>query len=89
MSVGVFINVLTVVVWLAWAQFTACVLVEVKAALSGVGLPARVPGAGPNQLLARQLVTARAAITRAEASLEDLPLSELMKRHQPTVERRV
>lgn len=29
-SVGVFINVLTVVVWLAWAQFTACVLVEVK-----------------------------------------------------------
>jgi len=37
----------------------------------------------------RQLVTARAAITRAEASLEDLPLSELMKRHQPTVERRV
>ena len=38
---------------------------------------------------ARQLVTARAAITRAEASLEDLPLSELMKRHQPTAERRV
>ncbi|MBE9498876.1 hypothetical protein IHE61_11250 [Streptomyces sp. GKU 257-1] len=54
-SAGVFIDVLTVVVWLAWAQFTACVLVEVKGALSGVGLPVRVPGAGPSQLLARQL----------------------------------
>ncbi|MFG3258089.1 hypothetical protein [Streptomyces sp. NPDC048172] len=57
-SAGMFINVLTVVVWLAWAQFTACVLVEVKAAVSGVGLPARVPGAGPSQMLARQLVAA-------------------------------
>ncbi|MDH6190743.1 DNA-binding SARP family transcriptional activator [Streptomyces sp. CZ24] len=33
-------------------------LVEVKAALSGVGLPSRVPGAGPSQALARQLVAA-------------------------------
>ncbi len=57
-SAGVFIDVLTVVVWLAWAQFTACVLVEVKGAVSGVGLPARVPGAGPSQMLARQLVAA-------------------------------
>ncbi|MBO8195885.1 hypothetical protein ITI46_30185 [Streptomyces oryzae] len=67
-SVGVFINVLTVVVWLAWAQFTACVLVEVKAALSGVGLPARVPGAGPSQLLARQLVTAILLLGSSTAS---------------------
>ncbi|EPH39461.1 BTAD domain-containing putative transcriptional regulator [Streptomyces aurantiacus] len=57
-TVGTFINVLTVVVWLAWAQFTACVLVEVKAALSGVGMPGRVPGAGPSQVVARQLVAA-------------------------------
>jgi len=57
-TVGTFINVLTVGVWFAWAQFAACVLVEVKAALSGVGLPNRVPGAGPSQLLARQLVAA-------------------------------
>ncbi|WP_172385768.1 bacterial transcriptional activator domain-containing protein [Streptomyces sp. MNP-20] len=57
-TVGTFVNVLTVVVWLAWAQFTACVLVEVKAALSGVGMPGRVPGAGPSQVLARQLVAA-------------------------------
>ncbi|WP_431035862.1 BTAD domain-containing putative transcriptional regulator [Streptomyces sp. P6-2-1] len=52
------IRILMLVVWIAWAQFTACVLVEVKAAVSGVGLPARVPGAGPSQLLARQLVAA-------------------------------
>ncbi|QKW08482.1 hypothetical protein HUT18_21030 [Streptomyces sp. NA04227] len=57
-TVNTFIGVLTVAVWLAWAQFTACVLVEIKAAVSGVGVPGRVPGAGPSQLLARQLVAA-------------------------------
>ncbi|MEU5703286.1 BTAD domain-containing putative transcriptional regulator [Streptomyces aurantiacus] len=67
-TVDTFINVLTVVVWLAWAQFTACVLVEVKAALSGVGLPNRVPGAGPSQLLARQLVAALLLVGAAAAS---------------------
>ncbi|RPF39239.1 NAD(P)/FAD-dependent oxidoreductase [Streptomyces sp. TLI_185] len=36
----------------------------------------------------RQLVTARAVMTGDEAASEDLPLSELMKRHQSTVERR-
>ncbi|MER5384781.1 BTAD domain-containing putative transcriptional regulator [Streptomyces sp. NPDC002688] len=68
-TVGTFIRVLTVIVWFAWAQFTACVLVEVKAALSGVGLPNRVPGAGPSQLLARQLVAAVLLVGAAAASL--------------------
>ncbi|WP_371527817.1 hypothetical protein OG302_18680 [Streptomyces sp. NBC_01283] len=67
-TVGTFINVLTVVVWLAWAQFTACVLVEVKAALSGVGMPNRVPGAGGSQLLARQLVAALLLVGATAAS---------------------
>ncbi|QIB44213.1 BTAD domain-containing putative transcriptional regulator [Streptomyces aureoverticillatus] len=67
-TVGTFINVLTVVVWLAWAQFTACVLVEVKAALSGVGMPGRVPGAGPSQVLARQLVAALLLVGATAAS---------------------
>ncbi|NUS11691.1 MAG: hypothetical protein HOY69_09870, partial [Streptomyces sp.] len=53
-----FVNSLAVVVWLAWAQFTACVLVEGKAAVSGVGMPRHVPGSGGSQLLARQLVAA-------------------------------
>ncbi|MFD5814872.1 BTAD domain-containing putative transcriptional regulator [Streptomyces sp. NPDC127038] len=67
-TVGTFIHVLTVLVWFAWAQFAACVLVEMKAALSGVGLPNRVPGAGPSQLLARQLVAALLLVGAAAAS---------------------
>ncbi|MFD6490993.1 BTAD domain-containing putative transcriptional regulator [Streptomyces sp. NPDC059944] len=67
-SVSTFINALTVIVWFAWAQFTACVLVEVKAALSGVGMPNRVPGAGASQLLARQLVAALLLVSAAAAS---------------------
>ncbi|MET8011449.1 BTAD domain-containing putative transcriptional regulator [Streptomyces sp. NPDC005271] len=68
-TAGIFIKVLTVVVWLAWAQFTACVLVEGKAELSGVGMPSRIPGAGPSQLLARQLVAALLLVGASAASL--------------------
>ncbi|MFF1377033.1 BTAD domain-containing putative transcriptional regulator [Streptomyces sp. NPDC058308] len=67
-TVSTFINVLTVVVWFAWAQFTACVLVEIKAALSGVGIPNRVPGAGGSQMLARQLVAAVLLVGATAAS---------------------
>ncbi|WP_431039792.1 BTAD domain-containing putative transcriptional regulator [Streptomyces sp. P9-1] len=67
-SVSTFLSILTFVVWLAWAQFTACVLVEMKAALSGVGVPGRVPGAGPSQLLARQLVAALLLVGATAAS---------------------
>ncbi|MEU7584272.1 BTAD domain-containing putative transcriptional regulator [Streptomyces sp. NPDC041068] len=67
-TVSTFINVLTVVVWFAWAQFTACVLVEIKAALSGVGIPSRVPGAGGSQMLARQLVAALLLVGATAAS---------------------
>ncbi|MFL4906284.1 BTAD domain-containing putative transcriptional regulator [Streptomyces sp. MMS24-I2-30] len=68
-TVQTFLHVLTVIVWLAWAQFTACVLVEAKAALSGVGLAGRVPGSGPSQLLARQLVAALLLVGATAASL--------------------
>ncbi|MER0240747.1 bacterial transcriptional activator domain-containing protein [Streptomyces sp. HSW2009] len=68
-TASVFIDVLTVVVWLAWAQFAACVLVEGKAEISGVGMPSRVPGAGPSQLLARQLVAALLLVGASAASL--------------------
>ncbi|WP_129307492.1 bacterial transcriptional activator domain-containing protein [Streptomyces sp. L2] len=68
-TVHTFLSILTVIVWLAWAQFTACVLVEVKAALSGVGVPGRVPGSGPSQLLARQLVAALLLVGATAASL--------------------
>ncbi|MEW2520130.1 BTAD domain-containing putative transcriptional regulator [Actinacidiphila alni] len=64
-----FINTLAVVVWLAWAQFTACVLVESKAAISGVGMPTRVPGSGASQLLARQLIAALLLVGVSTAGL--------------------
>jgi hypothetical protein len=76
-----FINTLAVVVWLAWAQFTACVLVEAKAAMSGVGMPSRVPGSGGSQLLARQLVAALLLVGVSTAGL--IPgLSQLGQQHQ-------
>ena len=76
-----FINTLAVVVWLAWAQFSACVLVEAKAAVSGVGMPSRVPGSGASQLLARQLIAALLLIGVSTAGL--IPgLSQLGQQHQ-------
>ncbi|SDN91279.1 BTAD domain-containing putative transcriptional regulator [Actinacidiphila guanduensis] len=76
-----FVNTLAVVVWLAWAQFTACVLVEAKAAVSGVGMPAHVPGSGPSQLLARQLIAALLLVGVSTAGL--IPgLSQLGQSHQ-------
>ncbi|MFF4220656.1 BTAD domain-containing putative transcriptional regulator [Streptomyces nondiastaticus] len=68
-TADVFIKALTALVWLAWAQFAACVLVEVKAEVSGVGMPPRVPGAGASQLLARQLVAAVLLVGATAASL--------------------
>ncbi|CAM5360933.1 hypothetical protein SFUMM280S_11236 [Streptomyces fumanus] len=79
-TVGTFLNILTVIVWFAWAQFTACVLVEIKAALSGVGVPGRVPGAGPSQLLARQLVAALLLVGATAASLTP-GLAQLGQQH--------
>ncbi|MFJ2959302.1 BTAD domain-containing putative transcriptional regulator [Streptomyces sp. NPDC087270] len=64
-----FVNTLAVLVWVAWAQFTACVLVEAKAAVSGVGMPTRVPGSGPSQLLARQLIAALLLVGVSTAGL--------------------
>ncbi|MDM7831251.1 hypothetical protein [Cellulomonas edaphi] len=52
------VTILTWVVWLAWLQFTVCVLVELRSAIRGVGMPARVPLAGPSQRAARTLVAA-------------------------------
>ncbi|MEU1051241.1 BTAD domain-containing putative transcriptional regulator [Streptomyces sp. NPDC005876] len=79
-SVQTFLNILTVIVWFAWAQFAACVLVEVKAALSGVGVPGRVPGAGPSQLLARQLVAALLLVGATAAGLTP-GLAQLGQQH--------
>ncbi|MEV7123731.1 LysM peptidoglycan-binding domain-containing protein [Kitasatospora griseola] len=54
-SVGSFIGVLAVLVWLLWLQFLLCVAVEVRAVASGVDI--HLPAAGASQALARKLVT--------------------------------
>jgi len=51
-------HVLVIIVWLAWIQLAACVLVEAYAGVRGVGVPARVPLAGGPQALAHRLVIA-------------------------------
>jgi hypothetical protein len=63
------VNLLALVVWLAWAQFTACVIIEIKAAASGTGMPSKMPLAGFNQMLARQLVAGLLLLTTSAAGL--------------------
>ncbi|MEU0565533.1 BTAD domain-containing putative transcriptional regulator [Nonomuraea sp. NPDC005983] len=50
--------VLVLLVWLAWFQLFACVMVEVYAGVRRVGMPARVPFSGGTQALANKLVSA-------------------------------
>lgn len=50
------VTFLVAVVWLAWLQFLACLVVEVRSALHGASLPRPVPLSGPSQRLARTLV---------------------------------
>ncbi|GAA2686464.1 hypothetical protein GCM10010400_58480 [Streptomyces aculeolatus] len=87
-TADVFVKVFAVVVWLAWAQFAACVLVEARAAVSGMGMPGRVPGSGASQALARQLVAAVLLLTASAASfapgLSDLG-QQLDQHKQPPV----
>ncbi len=51
-------RILVIIVWLAWAQLSACVLVEAYAGIRGVGMPVRVPLAGGPQAVAHRLVVA-------------------------------
>ncbi|MCM0621273.1 hypothetical protein [Nocardioides bruguierae] len=56
LSTGLVLGVLAVVVWLAWLQFTVCVVVEGVSLLREGGLPRPVPFSGRSQALARALV---------------------------------
>ena len=58
LDVVAILRILSVIIWLAWLQLSVCVLVEVRAAIRGVGLPARVPLSGHTQTLAHWLVAA-------------------------------
>jgi hypothetical protein len=63
------LRILSVVVWLAWIQLVVCVGVEIKAAIRGSGVPARVPLAGGTQAAAHRLVTAALLLFTAGAAL--------------------
>ncbi len=49
------LRILSVIVCAAWLQLAVCVLVEIRAAIRGVGLPARVPLSGRTQDFAHWL----------------------------------
>lgn len=50
------VNVLACVFWIAWLQIVVCTVIELRAGLKGVGVPAKVPLAGVTQHLTRKLV---------------------------------
>ncbi|WP_149259076.1 BTAD domain-containing putative transcriptional regulator [Actinomadura sp. K4S16] len=66
---GSLIAILVVLVWLAWIQLAACVVVEVYAGIRGVGVPARVPLAGGTQSLVHRLVVAALLLFTATTSI--------------------
>src|ERR1700760_711631 len=63
------LRVLSIVIWLAWLQLVWCVIVEIRAAVRNVGVPARVPLAGATQSAAHRLVTAALLLFTASAAL--------------------
>src|SRR5215471_11712033 len=63
------LKILSLIVWLAWIQLVWCVLAEIRAAVRNVGVPGRVPLAGPTQSLAHRLVTAALLLFSATAAL--------------------
>ncbi|WP_157430057.1 hypothetical protein [Actinomadura oligospora] len=63
------ITILVALVWLAWLQLAACVVVEVYAGVRGVGVPARVPLAGGTQSLVHRLVVAALLLFTATSAI--------------------
>ncbi|HEY6492538.1 MAG TPA: hypothetical protein VIZ43_04640, partial [Trebonia sp.] len=75
------LQILSVVVWLAWLQLVWCVIVEVRAAVRNVGVPTRVPLSGGTQSVAHRLVTAALLLFSAAATLSPA-LSQIAPMHQ-------
>ena len=67
---AVVIDLLAVIVWLAWAQFALSVLIELDAAVRHVQMPTRIPLVpGASQHLAHTLVAAALLLGTATAAL--------------------
>ena len=54
--------------WLLWAQFTACVVIEIRSALTGVDVPSRIPGAKISRGVARAIVAVALTASVAAAT---------------------
>jgi len=89
LDVTAILRILSVVIWLAWAQLVWCVLVEIKAAVSNVGVPSRVPLAGATQSAAHRLVTAALLLFTAAAALAPAVASPGPPRPAPSVSAQV
>lgn len=63
------VNALACVFWLAWLQIVVCTVIEVRAAVTGVGVPRSVPLAGVTQHLTRKLVSSVLLLATATAVL--------------------
>ena len=83
------LRILSVVIWLAWVQLVWCVLVEIKAAVSNVGVPSRVPLAGATQSAAHRLVTAALLLFTAAAALAPAVASPGPPRPAPSISAQV
>jgi len=71
-SLSTILDLLSILVWLAWLQLVACVAVELWAGVRNVGVPHRVPFAGGTQALAHRLVTAALLLFTAAAAVTPL-----------------
>jgi len=89
LDVTAILRILSVVIWLAWVQLVWCVLVEIKAAISNVGVPSRVPLAGATQLAAHRLVTAALLLFTAAAALAPAVASPGPPRPAPSISAQV
>ena len=69
LSILSLIQILSIIVWLAWLQLVFCVLAEIRAAIRNVGVPARIPLSGGTQAIAHRLVTAALLLVSASAAL--------------------
>ncbi len=89
LDIGAILRILSVVIWLAWIQLVWCVLVEIKAAVSNVGVPSRVPLAGPAQSAAHRLVMTALLLFTAAAALAPAVHSSAPPRPVPSISAQV
>ncbi|MEV5414483.1 hypothetical protein AB0K60_37320 [Thermopolyspora sp. NPDC052614] len=80
---GTILDLLSILVWLAWLQLVACVIVELWAGIRNVGVPSRVPFAGGTQALAHRLVTAALLLFTAAAAVTPLVTASVQAKPAP------